>query len=100
KASSLLFVVLKKMYDERVDVFWTLAQRRKTNREDRETIEEIASECSHFDCALKVNIRRGNDAHIPLQNFAPTDARKLPVLKNTKQAHLCRQAHLADLVQK
>src|SRR5205085_2529568 len=100
EAPGLLFVVLKKMDDERVDVARALAQGGQLDRKDRQTIEQIATKTSLLDRALKVNVRRSDHTHINLQNFIAADARKLAVLQHAQQTHLRRQTHLADLIEK
>src|SRR4051812_35203407 len=88
------------MYDERMNILRALAQRRQANRKDRKTIEEVAAESALLDCALKVYVRGGDDAHVHFDNLVAADASELAVLQHAKQTHLSRKTHLAYLVQK
>src|SRR5205085_5275341 len=99
EAPGLLLVVFEEVYDERVYVAGPLAQRRKPDWEDRETVEEVESESPLLDRLRQVNVRGGDDPNIGLQNFATADARELAVLKNAQQTHLRGETHLAYLVE-
>src|SRR5262249_32391802 len=81
KPAGALLVVLEKMYDERMDVFPSLAQRRQADGKDRQPVEEVTPEFSLVNRSFQVDVRRGHNAHIGFQNVAATDAREFTVLK-------------------
>src|ERR1043165_6057261 len=100
EAAGLLFVVFEEVDDERMNVFRPLAQRRELNRKHRQPVKQVLPESAELDRAFQIDIRRRYDANVSLDHFIAADARQLAVLQHAQQFHLCRQAHLADFIEK
>ncbi len=76
-----------------------LTQRRNLDRKDRQTVIEVLPEPAVLDRFLEIDVRRGDDADIGLDDLFAADPCKLSVLQNAKQIDLRRQRHLADFIE-
>src|SRR6185369_7539176 len=72
EATSLLFVVLEEVDDERMNVLGSLAQRRQLNRKHRESVEEVLPKRSKLNRAFQVDVRCSHNANVRLDHFIAT----------------------------
>ena len=85
---------------KRGDVFLTLAQRRRADGNDIQSIVEIFAKTSGADFFGEVLVRRGDHAHIDLDHCRSADRLDLPFLQDAQNFRLRAQRHVADLVEK
>ena len=88
------------VFNEQFDILITLTKRRKVDRDNVETIEEILSELSFFDHLFEVAVGRRNEAGVHRDRLRSTQALDAPLLHHPQQLDLQVQRHLADLVKK
>ena len=69
------------------------------NGDDVEPVEQILTETSVLHLVLEIDIGGGNDAHIHLDGFHPTEAHELALLHHAQQLGLRLERDVADLVE-
>ena len=84
---------------ERGDFLTALTQRRNTDVDNGQTIEEIFAEVAVRERLVEVSIRRRDDARVDLDALAPADPRERQILKDVQQLGLQREGQIADLVE-
>ena len=76
-----------------------LAQRRRADGENVQSIEEIRAERAVLHVLPQRLVRRRDHAHVDANRIGSTDAEKLALLQHAQQLHLRGQRDLADLVE-
>ena len=76
-----------------------LAQRRHLDLDDVQPIVEVVAELPLRDQRLKVAMRGRHDAHVHESRRVLSQAPHLVALERAQELHLCRERHVADLVQ-
>src|SRR5450830_975909 len=90
----------QEMFGQLQYVAEAFAQRRQRNRHDLQTVPEIFSETSLPYSARQITVGGGDDAYIDGNQLAAADRRQLSLLQHAQNFGLCRQSHVADLIQK
>ena len=96
----LLIELLAKMIDQRHDILAPVAQRRQFDRDDLDSIVQIAPEITSLDSLLQVLIRCRDQADIDFLRFIVADPRDFSLFQYSQQFDLCGYRHVADFVQK
>ena len=81
------------------DVLDALAQARAAEREDVEAEEEILAERAALDGLAEILVRRGEHAHVDVDDVLAADARDLAGLQRAQHLRLRDEVHVADLVE-
>ena len=84
---------------EEPDVSGALAQRRHLEREDGESIVEVAAEAALCNCLEEIAVRGRDDTHVGRQRDRAADPFELALLEHAQQEHLRLHGQLADLVE-
>ena len=84
---------------ERNNVLAALAQGRKDDREDRESIVEVGAKSSGFYLDLEIAIGGGDDPHVDLARAIVTHPLELALLQHPQELRLQLERHLSDLVE-
>ena len=87
------------MLREERDVVLPLAQRRRADGDDVQAIEEILAEAAGADFLGEVLVRRGDHAHVDLDDGGRADRLDFPFLQHAQHLGLRAQRHVADLVE-
>src|SRR5205085_8534669 len=90
----------EEMFDERRDVFASLAQGRDVERDDVQTIEEVGAEALLLHFLRKVAIGGGDDAHVGRAVARRADAAVTSLFEQVQQLHLRGRRQLAHFVEK
>ena len=91
---------LQDVFDQRLDIFGAVAERRDDDSGDVQAVIEILAESAGGDLFGQVAVRRRDDAGIGVQGLSPADALELALLDDAEDLDLGRQRQLADLVEK
>ena len=94
-----IVVLFQEKLDEQGNVFQAFRERRNTNLDRTQTIEEILAETAGEDFGAKIAIGGGNEAHIDLLDFGRADPLNFAVLDDAQQLGLHGQGSLADFIQ-
>src|SRR5574337_54543 len=87
------------MSRQKRDVAFPLAQRRKDNRDNRQTVVEILAKPPLANFLLEIPIGGRNHANVDLDRPRSADPIDGPLLQRPEQLRLQRRRHLTDLVQ-
>src|SRR5690606_35261803 len=82
------------------DVFTSLTQCGKLNRNDVQAIEKIFPEASSFDFVGEIAIGCGQDACLHMNRFIGSDRKNLLLLNCPQELRLRGEWQLANLVEK
>jgi hypothetical protein len=85
---------------QREDVLMPFAQRRQSQDQHGEPIEEIVAEPSLAHRRYQVAVGGCDDTHVHRSRLALTDPLDLAFLEDTQQTHLGFRRHVADFVEK
>jgi hypothetical protein len=88
-----------KMDDELGKILEAIAQWRKGQRENIDTMKEVAAEFVIFDAVFEIAVSGNNDADIDLYGFVAADAFDFAFLKHAEKFGLHGNGHIADLVE-
>ena len=91
---------LQEIFGEQADVLGALAERRELDADDVQPVEKVLAEVFRSDDLLfEVLVRRGDDAHVGLQDVVAADAGEFALLQHAQDLALQRQRHVADFVE-
>src|SRR5262249_15050482 len=85
--------------DEQPDVAGTLAERRDTDGDHVQPIEEVRAEFALRNRVLEVPVRRRDDACVDRPRLRAADGLELALLHDAEELRLGLQRQLADLVE-
>jgi hypothetical protein len=91
--------VIDEVFDQHRNVFSSFPQRRHINRENVETVEEIAARRGRLDGRLQITVGSSYHADICLDGSSSADALKLVFLQKTQQSDLSLDGKLTDFIE-
>src|SRR5262249_19820297 len=97
--SVLLGDLARKMGDELGEIFEAVAQRRKGQRENVDTVEEVTGEFGVFETVFELAVGGNDDPDIDLDGLIATDALDFAFFEDTQKLGLHGNGHIADLVE-
>ena len=92
--------IAQQLFRQQNDVFFAFAQRRQTDIERVEAIEQITAEMASLDGRGQGEVAGGDDAHIGDTQRTLADRTELAVLQKTQQRRLRMRRQRIDFVQK
>ena len=93
-------VLLDEVLDEPRDVVGPLSQRRHSQSDDVDPVEEILTKSAGCHERDEIPVGRSNEPHIHLVRSFAAHGSELPVLQNAQQLRLHGERHLTDFVEK
>ena len=90
----------EKVIDQARNVLLPIAERRKLDRHDIETIEQVVSEAPLLDQLCEVSMGRSDDSDVNLYGFGTSNLLKFTFFQYFQDFHLKVRAHVTDFVQK
>ena len=87
------------MFREQWDVFSTLAERRKVERDDVDSVIEIFAKLSFADELFEILVGGRYDTHVHFDGMSPADAGEFPLLKDSQQFGLSHSAEIPNFVE-
>src|SRR5688500_8650834 len=90
----------QKMLAQQHDVLSALAQRRWTELDDVQAVEQILTELIVADGLNNVAIGSGDEPHVHAQFLVAAHASERSIFEEAQQLGLERTAHIPDLVEK
>ena len=88
------------MPQEQADVLAALAQRRQVNGKHVQAIEQVVAEAARTHTLLQVDVRRGHNARVHLNQCLTAHPAERKVLEDPKQIDLNGQGGLSQLIEK
>src|SRR6185369_13491715 len=88
----------ERLYQQR-QIFLALAQRRQPERKYVEPVVEILAQLALLDRGGRIDIGRGNHAHVDGLLHPSSEAAEAAFLEHAQQLDLRGRRHLADLVE-
>ena len=77
-----------------------MPERRHTNREYIQPVEEVRAKCSGINGRCQVPVCSSNNPNVGMDDPATAHALKLAFLKYPKQCNLCFRRKFTDLIEK
>ena len=99
-AAEALAVLGGEVRGQKRNVFRALAQRRQSQREDVQSVIEVAAEPSGAHVFHQVAIGGGDDPDVNVNRIAAAEPLEFALLQYAQQHHLQLRRQLSDLVQK
>ena len=87
------------MFREQWDVFSALAERRKVERDDVDSVIEIFAKLSFADELFEILVGGRYDTHVHFDGLHPADAGEFPFLKDSQQFGLSHSAEIPNFVE-
>src|SRR6267142_7242401 len=88
------------MFDQKWDVFATLAQRRYGNGKNIQPIPKVFAKQSLLDVVVEISISGRNNSHINFDRARTAQAFEFALLNDAEQLHLYVSRQLANFIQK
>ena len=98
-AAQLAVEAAQVLLDQHGQIVAPFAQRRQSDREDAEPVEQVGTELALAGPAFQVAVGGRDQPHVGPDRFAAADALEGLVLQHAQQLGLHRQRHVADLVE-
>src|SRR5262249_8403283 len=90
--------VVEERLENGFEVVWSFTQRRQAELIDVQSVKQIEAEASGFDLGRQVFVGGGDDTDIDFDAVSIAKRIDDVVFQHAEQFHLCRWAHLADLI--
>src|SRR5208282_4330072 len=90
--------LLQKEFNKFRNVFAPLAQPRKVDAHDIDSVEEVGAESAGFNFVFETPVRRADHARFYALFFVVADRAELSILEKLKQLRLQRRIEFADLI--
>src|SRR5262249_24422922 len=90
---------LEEMLDEQRQIAFALPERRKNDRNDVQTVEEVFAKAPFPNLCLEILVRRRDDPDVDLDRAISPDPLELSFLEHAQDLGLRLERHVADLVE-